>query len=192
MPGVIMILISLSMFFFIIRGLFRRADNKTDTTNYNHTNNSILVSFNQDISKDVSDYSFLMSQDRKELAIRYNGENFKFAPQIINIKDIVKLEIYQNNQLVKSSGLGRALVGGVLAGGVGAIVGSNTAKQKEVIESIGIKITTNDISNPLIKIQLYGANEQFKGASPGSPYSPNVIEEKLEELISILEIIKNS
>jgi hypothetical protein len=59
-----------------------------------------------------------------------------------------------------SSMLGRAIVGGILTGGVGAVVGAATAtsNSKETIKSIAIQILTSDIQNPMLNIYLYPNN----------------------------------
>ena len=49
-------------------------------------------------------------------------------------------------------GVGRAVVGGILAGGIGAVVGSVTAKKH--ITSYKILIFTSDIINPCITLVL--------------------------------------
>lgn len=72
----------------------------------------------------------------------------------LSFEDILECEIIENNSVQKSSGVGRAIVGGALAGGVGAIIGSNTGKSYDTVTSLVIKIITQSIQNPMIKIEL--------------------------------------
>ena len=51
-------------------------------------------------------------------------------------------------------GVGRAIVGGALAGGVGAIVGANTRKSKNITNSLQLRIITTDVSKSLYTINL--------------------------------------
>ena len=51
-------------------------------------------------------------------------------------------------------GVGRALVGGLLAGGAGAIVGATTRGSKNVINSLEILIITNDVTDNLKKLKI--------------------------------------
>lgn len=48
---------------------------------------------------------------------------------------IVKVEIW-NKETKHNSGVGRAVAGGIIAGGVGAVVGASTAKDKEFVTFI--------------------------------------------------------
>lgn len=79
---------------------------------------------------------------------------------LIDFDDIIKYEIVFDNMLVKDNAVGNAIVGGIVAGGVGAIVGASSANSKQFINSIVIHIyrksyiplTYNLSSKPLSKI----------------------------------------
>ncbi len=70
---------------------------------------------------------------------------------VYNYNDILDFELLEDGETVSQGGLGRALVGGALFGGTGAIVGGVTGKKKskDVITSLRIKITLRDINNPV-------------------------------------------
>lgn len=71
---------------------------------------------------------------------------FRPAPQ--KFSDIVSFELLEDNDTVMKGGVGRALVGGALFGGVGAIVGSNTRKSKSVCNMLRVKITVSNMNIP--------------------------------------------
>ena len=73
---------------------------------------------------------------------------------IINFSDIIECQIIEDSNTVMKGGVGRAVVGGALAGGVGAIVGANTRTSKNVINILQIRIITKKISNSLYTIDL--------------------------------------
>ena len=73
---------------------------------------------------------------------------------IINFSDIIEFQIIEDSNTVMKGGVGRAVVGGALAGGVGAIVGANTRASKNVINILQIRIITKKISNTLYTIDL--------------------------------------
>lgn len=73
---------------------------------------------------------------------------------IINFSDIIECQIIEDSNTVMKGDVGRAVVGGALAGGVGAIVGANTRASKNVINSLQIRIITKNISNSLYTIDL--------------------------------------
>lgn len=60
----------------------------------------------------------------------------------------------EDNTTIMKGGIGRAIVGGVLAGGVGAIVGAGTRGSSDVVKNLALRIITNDISNSMVMITL--------------------------------------
>lgn len=65
-----------------------------------------------------------------------NGENSWHT-----FGDLVNYELYENNSVIQKGGIGRAIVGGVLFGGVGAIVGAQTRNSKSTVDSLYIRLT---------------------------------------------------
>ena len=55
---------------------------------------------------------------------------------------------------IAKGGIGRAAVGGILFGGAGAIVGASTRKQKEVCDSLQVKVTVKGYKDPAFFIKL--------------------------------------
>lgn len=83
--------------------------------------------------------------------------NMKSEHRFIKYSDILDFELIEDGEtIVTKGGLGRAVAGGVLFGGVGAIVGGVTGKKKSkhTVKSVKIKITTNDIKDPIVFITL--------------------------------------
>ena len=80
------------------------------------------------------------------------GEN---AP-IYTYDEIIGCDVLEDGESISKGGLGRAVAGGLLFGGVGAIVGGVTGskKTKQIIRSMKVKITVRDISNPTVFIPL--------------------------------------
>jgi hypothetical protein len=87
-----------------------------------------------------------------------------------DFKDILESIIIEDGQDLtttsRSSQVGRALVGAVLAGGVGAIIGGAGATQehKTEVNSITLKIVVNDIKNPSFPIEFLTENTTTKGS----------------------------
>lgn len=72
--------------------------------------------------------------------------------QMLAYSDIIDFELLENGSSVIKGGLGRALVGGALFGGIGATVGAVTGarKQQSVCESLKIKVTIRNNTSPAI------------------------------------------
>ena len=98
--------------------------------------------------------------DKNRKKICFYNEQQDNALKIYSFNDIMESEIVvDGNTLVKTSTtstIGRALVGGVLTGGVGAVIGGVTGKKShnEVVKNIDLKICINDSENPFYKIRF--------------------------------------
>ena len=85
----------------------------------------------------------------------------------ISASDIMESEIVVNSTSISKISKGQqvtgALVGGVLAGGFGAVIGALSASKTSVdkVKSIQLKITVNDLNKPVHKIDCL----------TGEPYS---------------------
>lgn len=89
----------------------------------------------------------------------------KKKPKIYKYSDILDYELLEDGESIVKGGLGRAVVGGALFGGVGAVVGGVTGKKKskEICKSLKIKVTLNDVNNPVAYISFIAT--EFKKSS---------------------------
>lgn len=76
----------------------------------------------------------------------------------ISFSEVIGCEILVDSQVV--GGIGRAVVGGILAGGAGAIVGATTAKKH--IMSYSVVIYREDIHSPKEEIVLISSKTSTK------------------------------
>lgn len=103
----------------------------------------------------VSESVFVFEKSQKLII---GNECYDFA-DIVECRLIDKLqgETILTTKTSTGSMIGRAVVGGVLTGGVGAVVGAATAKQKTIAKPTGnndfeIMLSVNSIKNPIVKI----------------------------------------
>jgi len=109
---------------------------------------------------------------------------------IMKFEDIIDLDIYENgSSLTKTSTasmLGRAAVGAVVLNPLAAVVGGVTATKKsvEVVDSLQVVITTRNISNPLVKIDLKIPKKTKKDSKDYTKYygKAQMIESTLKSL----------
>jgi hypothetical protein len=124
-------------------------------------------------------YTFMVDYTRKQIC--YLDPKQK---RIIPYDNILKVELIENGNTVSSKStvrtIGGALVGGVLAGGAGAVVGglSGRNKSENEISSIKVKITIRDIDNPSLTIDAFNASTMM---ADGKPIKPNGIQSYLYE-----------
>ena len=89
--------------------------------------------------------------------------NSEFYPY----SSIVAFELLENGESKVSGGLGRALVGGVLFGGVGAVVGgiTGTKTSRGICKSLKIKVTVNNMSNPAVYLTFVDVSSGIETSS---------------------------
>lgn len=162
---------------------------------------NVLFEKTKNIINNVEDFypteSFISNNG---MAIAYDESKDKicivnglFQPVIIDNKDIMSCEIIEDGtKIVKqstSSTIGKAIVGGAIGGGIGALIGGNsgTKTEHEKIKSIDLKINVNDLKTPFYKINFLN-NEVAKDSFLFKIGSANA--DKWHGVISIL--INNS
>lgn len=104
--------------------------------------------------KAFNDYAFVTDDVNEFIAI--------VTPTKIHVhrySDIVSISYEENGSDVYNKSIGGAVVGGLLFGGVGAIVGGNTAKatQNKEIRIMSIKILLKSTSNSSIVLKIFEA-----------------------------------
>lgn len=110
----------------------------------------------------------------------------KKVPKIRKYSDILDFELLEDGEtLTTKNGVGRAIVGGVLFGGVGAIVGGVTGKNKNknICNSLKLKITLNDLEEPAIYVDYVTSPTKKDG------FVYKTIAESAQNAVSILSII---
>ena len=127
---------------------------------------------------------YILVDGEKQKWCLSNTEYATINSVMYSFSDIAKYEYYQDSDLVQSGGhgIGRAIVGGLLAGSTGAIVGAATSSRKtsKVIRNMYIRISFKDVSKDYIKIQL------ASNVSAGS-FLYNKARQRADEIISLLD-----
>ncbi len=75
------------------------------------------------------------------------GKRFKFKgdSSCYRFSDLVNYELFENNSTIQKGGIGRAIIGSALFGDVGAIVGAQTRKSQNVVDSLYIRLTLKSV-----------------------------------------------
>lgn len=103
----------------------------------------------------VDGRSGIAIDEAKKIICLITNINSSVHQRIISYTDIISVELFEDgNSITKTSRTSQAgglLVGGLLLGGVGAIVGGLSGKTKttEKIQKIDLRLIVNDVSQPL-------------------------------------------
>jgi hypothetical protein len=90
--------------------------------------------------------------------------NKNFTPTLLNFKDVIECAIQEDSEIVthtsKSSAIGNAMVGGVLFGGIGAVIGGLSGEKigHEKIYKATLSIVVDDLNDPLHEIHFLNSH----------------------------------
>lgn len=111
-----------------------------------------------------------------------------FSP-ILKFSDIIDFELLENGNTISKGGLGNAVIGGVLFGGVGAIVGGTIGKKKttQEITQLSIKIITKNIYFPDVYINFLTTGKIKSNSILFKGYSASA-----QKVLSLLTLISSN
>lgn len=140
---------------------------------------------NFEITKQIGQYIYI--DENKQQWVLPKGVFTKKIDNstVYDYSDIVDFELLEDGNSISKGGLGRAIAGGLLFGGVGAIVGGVTGgkKAKQTCTNLKIKITLNDLRNPVIYIPFISSEVKKDSFVYTSSYS------SAQEIMSMLQIM---
>ena len=104
---------------------------------------------------------------------------------VYNYDEITGFELLEDGDTLSEGGIGRALVGGALFGGTGAVVGGITGKRKNkgICTSLRIKVTLNNMDDSVVYIDLL----KTKTPKNGSIYKMHM--NYAQEILSVFDLI---
>lgn len=105
--------------------------------------------------------------------------------KIVEWSKVNGVEVVTNDGEVHKTGLGRAVAGTILLGGVGLIAGAAAGKKttKKIVYSVDLLVKLNDLSDPIVKVSL------FKGKMKSDAKEYPDLVELTQKLVSIFEMI---
>ncbi len=149
----------------------------------------------QSIEKSIGsvNYNFTPTYEVGDV-VKFDDNNKKFLIPlpiesiVVVYDDVVSFELIEDGESVASGGVGRALVGGALFGGAGAVVGAVTAKkkQKEYCTNLKIKLTVQNNSTPDLYITFLTKKLNTNTDAYKTLYN------QAQECLSKLELICNN
>ncbi|MEG2014553.1 MAG: hypothetical protein RR086_02365 [Clostridia bacterium] len=110
-----------------------------------------------------SESKIFIDTNSKQWSIQDGTKDGLSIREVRKLADILSFEIVDNSTIVYKTkvegGLTRAIIGGALFGGVGAIVGANTAGSStstHTNNSYKVLFTVNDINSPTVEFNCFG------------------------------------
>ncbi len=153
-----------------------------DVINSNEENDNEIAEFEP--TKKIGPFVEFDDKQRKWLVLSsFLGKRDKST--VYNYSDIVGFELLEDGDSVAKGGLGRALVGGALFGGTGAIVGGVTGKRKSkgICNSLKLKVTVKDINNPVVYITFIDTKTKKDG------FTYKNVSKQAQECLSTFQLI---
>ncbi|WP_182103209.1 immunity protein [Niallia taxi] len=139
-------------------------------------------------------YKIAVNEQKEIIKIYEINEEMNITEYPIPFEKIILSEIVMDNEVILKASRGNqvagALIGGIAAGGIGAIIGGSSPnmKQNEIIQSITLKLIVDDIKKPNFKFDfLPEIDELFKGYAKGRPEVKTALE-RAEYWNSVMEI----
>ena len=109
--------------------------------------------------------------------------------KVYDVNEVIGYEVLEDGKTITSGGLGSAILGGALFGGVGAIVGSITGGKttSRKVKSLRLKLTFNNIAEPVLYIDFLPGIQSYKFDS----FVCRQAYSQVEEAVSIFQILQH-
>ena len=137
--------------------------------------------------KQVGSWGLIAIDDnKKQIAIKEHEGTIV----IYSYNDILSCEIVEDGETVyqKSRTIGRSIVGGVIAGGAGAVIGGRSGKTKEKrgVKSLVLRIVFKSTNKPIVKLGFIDAQEETlktkRSIDLSEPYYAQLYKEALDSV----------
>jgi hypothetical protein len=135
-------------------------------------------------------YSGIAIDDKSKQICLIEDETLKY----ITYNDIIGSEVILGSETItktlRSSQLAGAAVGGLLLGGLGAVIGgvSGKTETKQNLKSVSLKLLINDTSYPVHLIKLTGSTADLQEAQQWHDLLSVIIKQAEQDLIPELKI----
>lgn len=182
------VLIFIVMMIFVYIGSSNKAKErkeKQDVFIKEQENEGVNLSNNTNIENGI-----IAIDKNREKIVYIDDKGDALVKKEFSFSDIISCELIKDGETIykKSAArtVGGAIVGGVISGGVGAIIGglSGSSKEKEKTNSIDIKITLRDIDNPSFRFKFF----EYKGSRLFLEESAKSAEKWKDRISAIIEI----
>jgi len=115
------------------------------------------------------------------------NKSFKIGKDIFSYENLLSFELLEDGQSITKGGLGRAVAGGLLFGGVGAIVGGVTGgkKTKSICNSMKLRISLKNTHTDVVYINF------ILTETPTNGFMYKAAQDSAQKCITVLETIND-
>lgn len=132
---------------------------------YREKNLDLFKNFS--VTKELKCGNSYLREDEKMGKWYFSIDKKPINPPLFDYDEIIDYELTEDGEQVAKGGIGSAVVGGVMFGGVGAIVGSNVGKKKSktVIKDITLRVSLKNKYRQEIRIHFIPGGMEVKSGS---------------------------
>ena len=146
---------------------FQTAEDIKEHLIYRDENLKLYQTFS--VTKELKCGSEYLREDAKMRKWYFTGYQDPENPEIYDYNEIIDYELTEDGVQIAKGGLGSAVAGGMMFGGVGAIVGSNVGSKKinTIVEDISLRVSLKNKYRQEITIRFlpYGIKDVKRGSS---------------------------
>jgi len=114
-------------------------------------------------------------------------KNSMITHSVISYYNMINVEVVIDESAVMTPSIGCAIIGGVLFGGAGAIIGALNAKINKQINSIVLRLYTDDIKSPIHDLLFFASSTPVSIKSSQVKTQLNLVNEWYGRLLTIIE-----
>ena len=185
----VIVLIALVLIFWSIEKEKReKRKNKIDKANDQYKDFNPTVN----LTNYSNQYTISIDKEKEKiLIIQADDSEEKANTFLLDYEDIISVQLMEDKNLIYSKStlrtIGGGLVGGLVAGGAGAIIGglSGSSNEKKMVSNISIKLLIRNLEDPSIELICY----KGEGINANGPLGKPIIEEALQVIDHIKVII---
>ncbi|MBQ6884894.1 MAG: SHOCT domain-containing protein [Clostridia bacterium] len=121
------------------------------------------------------------------IEIDEDNKLFKLSGDLFEFSNLLSFELLEDGTTVTKGGLGRAVAGGLLFGGVGAIVGGVTGskKAKNICNSMKLRVSLKNAHTDVVYITLISSETKTNG------FMYKMAQDSAQKVITALEFIND-
>lgn len=163
-PNLVMSLLLSGLFLWLAKCEEKRSTSEITSKNKTETKFKNTESQSKKVNKKINVYEPTHIILKRIFDINEDTGDIRLMnKEVINIKEITSYELVQNDNVVSKGGLGASVAGGLLFGGIGAIVGSQVGAKhtRQKISIFRIKLITTDFNRPVLYVDLLPLGKMY-------------------------------